>query len=142
MGLAAAREMFGAVSCVVEDLEFQKFLLVEEKGGRPVQVAVDPSASDFAVYARYDTPDVPGTCTRAATCGGRTGPRPLRCRSRTSAAVASRRSIATSSTGSSPAWGSNRAREVAACDLGGGNLSSLSLRLRNFCTVGFFAVLC
>ena len=59
MGLAAAREMFGAVSCVVEDLEFQKFLLVEEKGGRPVQVAVDPSASDFAVYARYDTPDVP-----------------------------------------------------------------------------------
>ena len=57
MGIAAAREMFGPVSCVVEDVEFQKFLLIEEKGGRPVQVVVDTSASDFGVYARSDTPD-------------------------------------------------------------------------------------
>jgi acyl transferase domain-containing protein/NADPH:quinone reductase-like Zn-dependent oxidoreductase/short-subunit dehydrogenase/acyl carrier protein len=54
MALAAAREIFGSIPCVVEDIEFQKFLVLDEKTARPVQLVIDPASSDFGVYARAD----------------------------------------------------------------------------------------
>jgi hybrid polyketide synthase/nonribosomal peptide synthetase FtdB len=50
MALAAARETFGAVPCVVEDIEFQKFLLLDQTVPPTVRLELDPDSSEFVVY--------------------------------------------------------------------------------------------
>ncbi len=50
MALAAAREIFGPVPCVVEDIEFQKFLLLDQSVHPSVRLELDPASSEFAVY--------------------------------------------------------------------------------------------
>ncbi len=57
MALAAAREIFGPVPCVIEDIEFQKMLVIEENAARPVQVVLDRSSSEFIIYARAEDSD-------------------------------------------------------------------------------------
>jgi acyl transferase domain-containing protein/acyl carrier protein len=54
MALAAARETFGPVPCVLEDVEFQKFLVVDQNAACSVQVVLDAASSDFGVHARAD----------------------------------------------------------------------------------------
>jgi acyl transferase domain-containing protein/ubiquinone/menaquinone biosynthesis C-methylase UbiE/acyl carrier protein len=57
MALAAAQEIFGPVPCVIEDIEFQKMLVVDEKAARPMQVIFDRSSSEFNIYARAEGSD-------------------------------------------------------------------------------------
>ncbi len=57
MGLAAAREVFGPVPCVVEDVEFQKFLALDQSSAHSVQVVLDPASSEFHVHSRTDASD-------------------------------------------------------------------------------------
>src|SRR5262249_21185334 len=57
MALAAAREIFGPVPSVIEDIEFQKMLVIDENAARPVQVVLDTSSSEFSVYARAEDSD-------------------------------------------------------------------------------------
>ena len=57
MALAAARETFGPVPCVLEDIEFQKLLIIDSNAGVPAQVVIDPASSDFSVYAQPDSRD-------------------------------------------------------------------------------------
>ena len=58
MALAAAREIFGPVPCVVEDIEFQKFLRSRsERRTRRCRLELDPASSEFAVYVRADASD-------------------------------------------------------------------------------------
>ena len=54
MALAAAREMFGPVPCVLEDIEFQKFLILDQGVVPLAQVAIDPASSEFEIHARAD----------------------------------------------------------------------------------------
>jgi NADPH:quinone reductase-like Zn-dependent oxidoreductase/SAM-dependent methyltransferase/acyl carrier protein len=54
MALATAREMFGNVPAVLEDIEFQKFLPLDEKTFCRAQVVLDPDLSEFNIYARPD----------------------------------------------------------------------------------------
>jgi acyl transferase domain-containing protein/NADPH:quinone reductase-like Zn-dependent oxidoreductase/short-subunit dehydrogenase/acyl carrier protein len=57
MALAAAQETFGPVPCVVEDIEFQKFLILDQRAAPLAQVVLDPSSSEFDVYSRADDSD-------------------------------------------------------------------------------------
>jgi acyl transferase domain-containing protein/NADPH:quinone reductase-like Zn-dependent oxidoreductase/short-subunit dehydrogenase/acyl carrier protein len=57
MALAAAREMHGPEPCVLEDIEFQKFLLLDEQSACPAQIAVDAASGEFGIYARADASD-------------------------------------------------------------------------------------
>ncbi|MGA7487759.1 MAG: SDR family NAD(P)-dependent oxidoreductase [Xanthobacteraceae bacterium] len=57
MALAAARETFGPVSCDVEDIEFQKFLILDQGAAPLAQVVFDPASSEFDVYSRGDASD-------------------------------------------------------------------------------------
>jgi acyl transferase domain-containing protein/NADPH:quinone reductase-like Zn-dependent oxidoreductase/NADP-dependent 3-hydroxy acid dehydrogenase YdfG/acyl carrier protein len=52
MALAAAREIFGPVPCVVEDIEFRKLLLLDEEASCSAQVTLDATSCDFKVHAR------------------------------------------------------------------------------------------
>ena len=52
MALAAAKEIFGPVPCVVEEIEFQKFLLLDQVVSPTVRLEFDPASNEFAVYAR------------------------------------------------------------------------------------------
>jgi acyl transferase domain-containing protein/NADPH:quinone reductase-like Zn-dependent oxidoreductase/ubiquinone/menaquinone biosynthesis C-methylase UbiE/acyl carrier protein len=54
MALAAARETLGPVPCVVEDIEFQKFLILDQGAAPLAQVAFDPSTSEFDICTRAD----------------------------------------------------------------------------------------
>jgi acyl transferase domain-containing protein/NADPH:quinone reductase-like Zn-dependent oxidoreductase/acyl carrier protein len=54
MALAAARETFGPVPCVVEDIEFQKFLILDQGAAPLAQVAFDPASSEFDICTRAD----------------------------------------------------------------------------------------
>jgi acyl transferase domain-containing protein/acyl carrier protein/ubiquinone/menaquinone biosynthesis C-methylase UbiE len=54
MGLAAARETFGSGPCVLEDVEFQRFLVLERNAAPSVQVALDPALNEFDVCVRAD----------------------------------------------------------------------------------------
>ncbi len=57
MALAAARETFGPVPCVLEDIEFQKFLFLDEKAACSAQVVLDSASSGFDIYACADASD-------------------------------------------------------------------------------------
>ena len=57
MALAAAREIFGPIPCVLEDIEFQRFLILDQNGAQAVQVELDPASSEFAVSVRGDASD-------------------------------------------------------------------------------------
>ena len=57
MALAAARETFGPVPCVVEDIEFQKFLFLDQHAAPLAQVVLDPASSEFEVCTRADASD-------------------------------------------------------------------------------------
>ena len=57
MALAAAREIFGPVPCVLEDIEFQKFLVLDQNVALSVQVELDPASSEFDVHVRADASD-------------------------------------------------------------------------------------
>jgi acyl transferase domain-containing protein/NADPH:quinone reductase-like Zn-dependent oxidoreductase/acyl carrier protein len=59
MALALARETLGSGPCVLEDVEFQKFLVIDEQGARSVQAVLESSSSGFAVYSCADVPDDP-----------------------------------------------------------------------------------
>src|SRR5919108_84539 len=54
MALSAARETFGPVPCVVEDIEFQKFLVLDEGAAPLAQVALDPATSEFEICSRSE----------------------------------------------------------------------------------------
>src|SRR5262245_16078719 len=54
MALAVAREAFGPVACVVEDVEFEKFLTLDPGAAPLAQVAFDPNTSEFEVCTRAD----------------------------------------------------------------------------------------
>ena len=54
MALSAARETFGPVPCVVEDIEFQKFLVLDEGAAPLAQVAFDPATSEFEICSRAE----------------------------------------------------------------------------------------
>ena len=51
MAFAAARETFGSVPCVLEDIEFEKFLALDEKEGCSAQVVFDPDSSSLEIHA-------------------------------------------------------------------------------------------
>jgi amino acid adenylation domain-containing protein len=57
MALAAARETLGSGACVLEDIEFQKFLFLDEEAACSAQVVLDPASSGFDVYASADASD-------------------------------------------------------------------------------------
>jgi acyl transferase domain-containing protein/NADPH:quinone reductase-like Zn-dependent oxidoreductase/short-subunit dehydrogenase/ubiquinone/menaquinone biosynthesis C-methylase UbiE/acyl carrier protein len=57
MALAAARETFGPSPCVVENIEFQKFLVLDEGAAPLAQIALDPAASEFEIHSRSDGAD-------------------------------------------------------------------------------------
>ena len=57
MALAAARETFGSGPCVVENIEFQKFLVLDELAAPVAQVVLDPSSSEFEIYSRSNATD-------------------------------------------------------------------------------------
>ncbi len=57
MALAAAREIFGPVPCVVEEIEFQKFLFLDEKAACSAQLVFDTDASAFDIYACANASD-------------------------------------------------------------------------------------
>lgn len=57
LALAAAREVFGPVPCVLEDVEFQKFLVLEQNTTLAVQVELDPASNEFAVCVRSGASD-------------------------------------------------------------------------------------
>jgi acyl transferase domain-containing protein/NADPH:quinone reductase-like Zn-dependent oxidoreductase/short-subunit dehydrogenase/acyl carrier protein len=54
MALAVAREALGPVACVVEDIEFEKFLILDQGAAPLAQVAFDPNTSEFEVCTRSD----------------------------------------------------------------------------------------
>jgi acyl transferase domain-containing protein/acyl carrier protein len=54
MALALARETFGPVPCVIENVEFHKMLLIDENAARSAQVVLDPASSEFSIYARAE----------------------------------------------------------------------------------------
>ena len=54
MALAAARETLGPVPCTLEDIEFQKFLVLDQNVSPSVQLSLDPASSEFAVYSHPD----------------------------------------------------------------------------------------
>ena len=51
MALAAAREIFGPSACVVEDIEFQKFLVLNEGAAPLAQITLHPDASEFEIHS-------------------------------------------------------------------------------------------
>jgi acyl transferase domain-containing protein len=51
MALAVARETFGAVPCVLEDIEFQKFLVLDEKEACSAQLVLDTASNGLDIYA-------------------------------------------------------------------------------------------
>ena len=51
MALAAAGEIFGSVPCVVEDIEFEKFLALDEKEACSAQVEFDIASSGLEIHA-------------------------------------------------------------------------------------------
>jgi acyl transferase domain-containing protein/aryl carrier-like protein len=55
MALAAGREIFGSVPCMVQDIEFQKFLVLDEKKPCLVQIAFDAAASAFDIHGCADS---------------------------------------------------------------------------------------
>ena len=57
MALAVARETFGPVPCVVEDAEFQKFLILDQRTTPLAQVVFDPATSEFDISSRGDSSD-------------------------------------------------------------------------------------
>ena len=57
MALAAAREVFGPAPCVLEDIEFQRFLVLDPSVTPVVQVEFDPASNEFAVAVRGDDSD-------------------------------------------------------------------------------------
>jgi acyl transferase domain-containing protein/NADPH:quinone reductase-like Zn-dependent oxidoreductase/acyl carrier protein len=57
MALAAAQESFGPVRCVVEDIEFQKFLVLDDTAACAVQVALDPESNAIGISACTDSSD-------------------------------------------------------------------------------------
>jgi acyl transferase domain-containing protein/acyl carrier protein len=58
MALAAARETFGTVPCVLENVEFQKLFFVDEDAAGSAQVMLDTASSDFSVFARTDASEL------------------------------------------------------------------------------------
>jgi acyl transferase domain-containing protein/acyl carrier protein len=54
MALAAARESFGPAPCVLEEVEFQKMLIIDGKATRTAQVGLSTEASDFGIYSQTD----------------------------------------------------------------------------------------
>jgi acyl transferase domain-containing protein/NADPH:quinone reductase-like Zn-dependent oxidoreductase/acyl carrier protein len=57
MALAAARESFGPVPCILEDVEFQKLLVLDQDIARTTQVVLDTESSEFAVHVQSDPSD-------------------------------------------------------------------------------------
>jgi acyl transferase domain-containing protein/acyl carrier protein/phospholipid N-methyltransferase len=57
MALAAARETFGQVPCVLEDMEFQKMLVLDQTAACSAQLVLDAASSDFGIYARAGASD-------------------------------------------------------------------------------------
>jgi acyl transferase domain-containing protein/ubiquinone/menaquinone biosynthesis C-methylase UbiE/acyl carrier protein len=51
MAFAAARETFGSVACSLEDIEFEKFLVLDEKDASSAQVVFEPGSNHIDVYA-------------------------------------------------------------------------------------------
>jgi acyl transferase domain-containing protein len=54
MALAAARETLGPAHCVLEHIEFQKFLVLEENASAAVQLVLEPNSNEFLIYACED----------------------------------------------------------------------------------------
>lgn len=52
MALAAAKEIFGTESGVIEEIEFQKALLLPESGPPSVQLTLDPEETYFDIYSK------------------------------------------------------------------------------------------
>jgi amino acid adenylation domain-containing protein/thioester reductase-like protein len=57
MALAVGHEIFGPVPCVLEDMEFQKFLFLDEQASCSAQVVLDIDSSAFDIYTRADAAD-------------------------------------------------------------------------------------
>lgn len=59
MGLAVAREVFGAGPYTLEEVEFQKALFLADGEATKLQVIFDPGASCFDIYTRSKDPKQP-----------------------------------------------------------------------------------
>lgn len=58
MALAAAAELLGTPSCVVEELRFHKALILDEAGGpTPLQFSLHPADGSFAIHSRTGSSD-------------------------------------------------------------------------------------
>jgi acyl transferase domain-containing protein/acyl carrier protein len=57
MALAAAAEIFGPGPCIVEDIEFQKFLLLDQVVSPIVRLELDPASNEFTVYSSNSSDD-------------------------------------------------------------------------------------
>jgi acyl transferase domain-containing protein/acyl carrier protein/phospholipid N-methyltransferase len=55
MALSVARETLGPVPWAVEDIEFQKFLVLDEGAAPLAQVAFDPATSEFEICSRAES---------------------------------------------------------------------------------------
>lgn len=51
MAIAAAKETFGQISCIVEEIEFQKPLLLSKGEVPTLQLFIDPSEKSFNIYS-------------------------------------------------------------------------------------------
>ena len=54
MALAAAREVHGTGSCLLEEVEFQKFLVLDQSLQLTVQTELDLTSGEFSVHVRSD----------------------------------------------------------------------------------------
>src|SRR5262245_35393308 len=67
MALAAARELLGPGPCSLEEIEFQKFLVLDQSLPLSVQAELDPVSGEFGVYVRPD-PSKPTWDKHARIC--------------------------------------------------------------------------
>ncbi len=74
MALAAAREILGPVPCTLEDIEFQKFLVLDQNVSPSVQLEFDPASSEFAVYSHADDSNGSGEVHARGWVRPRVGP--------------------------------------------------------------------
>jgi natural product biosynthesis luciferase-like monooxygenase protein len=56
MALEAADELFGASTCAIEELEFQKILFLPDEGSRRVQVILSPAGAEEMTLRIYSRP--------------------------------------------------------------------------------------
>jgi acyl transferase domain-containing protein/thioesterase domain-containing protein/ubiquinone/menaquinone biosynthesis C-methylase UbiE/acyl carrier protein len=66
MALAAAQQLFGPIPCILENIEFQKFLVLSRDAASSTEVAIDTESNEFLIHVCAGPP---GSAWELHACG-------------------------------------------------------------------------